>query len=1135
MKNYSFIIFMFICCTAFGQGTDIHIKDFHYMVNGDENICENEIKFTAVFANGGGEKLFFEHYDYREGNHYREDITYSFDKIVEKIKVYVYTRERRDGRSCSSGRGSRITQDETIVINMDPCDNNSYNVYRRNGGDFEVEHRLKFTWEATPRLLILQRVGSDVAGYEDDFEATATAGFNTSVYRWQYQITAIGQFPNIYSWRDIPGVARNRNLKVRPESFLPKSDIGKEIHIRTYSCYAANPPSSISYKLRRSAPHIINSETKDVSCYDSRDENGNSDGSLTLTFDRDLEPGDNFNISVVDLSKPLTGNAYDQVRPFSNITFNSSRQVVLDGLPASSSSGFRIDIIGGGYNGVPYFTEGTDHTLTFFINRPPPVAFVGEPNADTNKVNVWCIGGSDGTIRLEARGGVEGYHYLIRNIKDSWKDDWLPFSNQFTHTITGLSKGTYEIKLQDANTCIAKKQVDIGGGEIRLGEEIIKQVIIEEPETSLSATIELVNEPRANGFKDGRILAVIKGGTSYPDQTYDYEWRDGDNNIVTTATEYFNADGNYVALLHSIGKGEYKIIVKDANYSPATDKEGCTITSNTYTLKEPEPLRATIDIHFPISCHIENEYNNGIDFNVPLGIPDQFQDGALIATVTGGVPFEGSIAETGECRANFETYCYRWKKLVNGNWVDLPVNDNVIYHQSVGTYALNVEDKNGIELGTYEEFIDTDGSREYRLIEALDETKYLPQPDKLQISFTNTVVTCLSGNDAEATAIVTGGTPPYTYAWSNGEQTASIKNLTGGIYLVYVTDAKGCRIEDSVKIEQPNGLEIKTIAAISPTCFQGNDGQIQVEIIGGTPPYTAIWNTGSTSASIYNLSSGSYKIEVIDSNGCKTFLEEKLVDPQPILVQMEKERSLCDGQSLVLDIRIEDPGASYSWSGNNGFTGSGSTVEIIEAGQYTATITSSRGCIGTGKIEVKVFDTQIDADFLITTQAYNNQEIILVNVSEPKGETVEWTIPEGVEVVSKSDEKLVLKFEEAGPYDINLRSIQGDCYQDFTKTILVQPAIETPEGFNSQGDFIEEFIIYPNPNGGTFKTKVTLAENANINLKIMNLISGAIMHERSEKDNLDFLLEYSLSLPSGVYLILLETPKGTAMRKVVFE
>ncbi|WP_271782934.1 T9SS type A sorting domain-containing protein [Aquimarina algiphila] len=1137
MKYKIFVSLLLLCALVSGQGSDVHINNFHYFVNGDENICENEVRFTANFSDGT-DQVFFQNFDYREGNHFRPNEVFTFNKRVISINAYVYTRERRGGRSCGSGKGSRISQDVTFNTNMNPCVNGSYEEYRRNGGEFEVEHRLKFTWLVTPRVS-LQRVGSDIAGYEDDFRVRASEGFNSSVYRWQYQITNIGQAPNGFSWSDIPGVTRNRNLAVTPSSFLPLTDIGKEIHIRTFSCTPATPPNTVSFKLRRSAPHIINNDPQDVNCYDTED------GSIKLTFDRPLETGDNLNIAVVDLSTPIgtdpvTGaTLYDLVKPFNTISFDASNSVLLDGLPASIlGSGFRIDIIGG-YNGLAYFSEAPSHTLTFDIGRPTPVAFIGDPGADANKVDVWCNGGSDGTISLEAIGGVgaaEYYEYLIRNKDETWTDNWIRFSGQFTHTIENLPANTYYIKLRDANGCVAKIQ-DTSTGELLLGAEDVKEVIIDEPDFSVSVNVELVKNPSAFGFEDGRIQAIIQGGTAKGDNTYNFEWRDEDNNIVTTTEEFFDS-GNYVVALHSIGKGSYTVRITDANYDSATNKEGCTETSDTFVLEEPDPIIVQIDILNPISCNIGNTYDNGEDFNDPLGIPDQFQDGALIATVTGGVPFDKTSGNTtGQCRTAFRRYCYRWKKNVSGVWQDIAVNDSVIRFQSVGTYALNVEDKNGIVLGTYEEYYPggVDGPREYRLVDAIDSTKYLPQPDALGISFTKTVVTCANGNDAQATVSITGGTPPYTYLWSNGKTTPMINNLIAGTYLVFVEDAKGCQIEGTVVIDQPNGLEILPISEVSPTCFEGDDGRIEVNIQGGNPPYTTKWNTGSTATSISGLTSGTYLLEVIDAKGCKTFYEKVLIDPDPIVVNLEDRRSLCGNQSLNLDIAIDDPGAVYSWFSENGFSSSENEVEITQSGRYVATITSSLGCIGIGEIEVEVFDTPIDSDFLITTQAYTNEEVILVNVSEPMGETVEWTVPEGVEIISQEDGKLVLKFESEGPYDINLRSYQLDCYQDFTKTILVQPAIESPEVFASQGEFIEEFIVYPNPNEGTFKTKISLAEESNIKIKIVNLMSGATMHERIEKNNIDFLLDYSMSLPTGVYLMLLETPKGTETRKLIFE
>ncbi|WP_103068652.1 T9SS type A sorting domain-containing protein [Aquimarina sediminis] len=1043
---------------------------------------------------------------------------------IHKIRLWASRRERS---SCSGPRPNS---------SIDFPLQNPYTCFYSEStdhGDNLFGNALWFadiTINAEPLVDVLSPGINDFLPMDRKVEVKATPGFpeNFSVYTWQYSIDNAVNFhdvPMAHSGKPIMNISARDILGAAVESYL-----GKQIQFRMSSCndrrYSVPPRT---YTIVPSAPTFSAKEEFLTSCYSS------VDGSVRFTFSRELFSGEKLVIlpEVGSTSFPSTGDITElQVNPISG----KRDTYTLENLPPGT---YRATVLGfyGTYN---TYSEDADHSMNFTIGQPSVVEIEsvvgvnsrcddGDSNPDNN---------NDGEILITAKGGNPGKFQYSYRLDGGAFSAWIDFNNGLQHRMIDVKPGDYDIKVKKV---LRDYPVECVAYELNSSNEptsVVKlvSVSITEPEDPIGIAYTLLNEPSAFGFEDGRIMARIFGGSKFVDGSYRFEWKNEAGQVLNSVfTEVLSGDQGYQLTLHSIGAGTYYLNVWDAKYDEATYKTGCFQINSEYTLEQPEPIQVTIDIHLPISCHIENEYNDGVDFNSPLGIPDQFQDGALIATVTGGVPFENTIAGADECRANFKPYCYNWKKLVGGIWVDIPTNDNIIYHQSVGTYALNVEDKNGIVLGTYEEFISPDGSREYRLVEATDETKYLPQPDKLEIAFTNTVVTCLNGDDAEATVMVTGGTPPYSYEWSNGQNTPTVNNLIGGTYLVFVTDAKGCRIEGSVKIEQPNGLEITPISVVDPTCFEGNDGQIEVEITGGNPPYTYTWDIGNTTTSVNGLFAGTYRIEVEDNKGCKAFFEETLTNPDPIVVAMEQERSLCNGQSLQLDIAIPDPGAVYSWSGDNGFVSSDSAVEITNAGRYTATITSSLGCIGIGEIEVKVFDTPIDADFLITTQAYDDQEVILVNVSDPMGETIEWTIPEGVEVISESEEKLVLKFDGAGPYDINLRSNQGDCYQDFTKTVLVQPAIEAPEVFASQGEFIEEFIVYPNPNGGAFKTKITLAEHANISLKIINLMSGATMHERSEKNNQDFLLDYSLSLPTGVYLLLLETPKGTETRKLVFE
>ena len=672
--------------------------------------------------------------------------------------------------------------------------------------------------------------------------------------------------------------------------------------IAQYQSRRSNP---VVFSYLKTAPTIYAVEQTPVSCRNS------TDGKVKIIFNTNLSSGEKFRSIILNKSgsAPITQLDILTLTPEPggrwSYTFPDDSEI--------EPGVYEVELLGR-YNGASTYTDGADHTATIEVQRPSVVQFditeVINSRCDDNDANP--DNNNDGEILITASGndnpGVYQYAYQLDG---SGFSAWADFNAGTQHRMTGLKPGDYKIKVQKL---VRSRSVACIAYVLNAGEPTsvvkVEDVTITEPDDPLQIEYTLINEPRAFGFADGRISARIFGGSTFADGSYRFEWKNEAGDILTTfSTEVLPADQGYRIILHSIGAGNYVLNAWDANYDSATYTTGCFQVNSEYTLEQPDPLEVKIEVYNPISCHIENEYSDGIDFNIPQGIPDQFQDGALIATVTGGVPFDKFANSAGQCRTPFRRYCYRWKKNVGGVWQDIAVNDSIIQNQSVGTYALNVEDKNGIVLGTYAP-VSTPTGQEYELVTAMDSTTYLSQPDKLGIAFTNTVISCANGNDAEATAIVTGGTPPYIYEWSTGETTSTIQNLIAGIYLVFVTDAKGCQIEGRVKIEQPNGLEILPISVVAPTCFEGSDGQIEVNIKGGNPPYRYTWNTGNKSTSINGLSSGTYRIEVTDTKGCKAFYEVMLNDPAPIQVHLEEKRFLCQDQILALDITIDDPGCN---------------------------------------------------------------------------------------------------------------------------------------------------------------------------------------------------------------------------------
>jgi hypothetical protein len=142
----------------------------------------------------------------------------------------------------------------------------------------------------------------------------------------------------------------------------------------------------------------------------------------------------------------------------------------------------------------------------------------------------------------------------------------------------------------------------------------------------------------------------------------------------------------------------------------------------------------------------------------------------------------------------------------------------------------------------------------------------ITQPAVLENTISSVNATCATPGSASISA--TGGTTPYTYAWSNGETTPSIGGLTAGTYSVTVSDANGCTAVSTATISGT----LSPLAAISVnapvTTAQPNGGALSVQTIGGMAPFSFAWSNGATAAAIANLSSGTYTVTVTDANGC---------------------------------------------------------------------------------------------------------------------------------------------------------------------------------------------------------------------------------------------------------------------------
>jgi gliding motility-associated-like protein len=221
-----------------------------------------------------------------------------------------------------------------------------------------------------------------------------------------------------------------------------------------------------------------------------------------------------------------------------------------------------------------------------------------------------------------------------------------------------------------------------------------------------------------------------------------------------------------------------------------------------------------------------------------------------------------------------------------------------------------------------------------------------PLPGNINIASNN--VSCFGGNDGSATANVNGGGQPYVYLWSNGGFNQTISNLTSGTYYVTVTSNGGCVTTDTIVITQPSSPVTATTTQINVSCFGSNDGSASVIPSGGTPPYSAIWNTNPVQNNLNasNLSSGNYSVLVTDNNGCNTSQSITINSPQALSFNLLNQQNVScfGGNNGAISINVNGGTAPYSYNWNNNTFPNSASINNLNAGVYLLSITDDAGC-----------------------------------------------------------------------------------------------------------------------------------------------------------------------------------------------
>jgi len=225
----------------------------------------------------------------------------------------------------------------------------------------------------------------------------------------------------------------------------------------------------------------------------------------------------------------------------------------------------------------------------------------------------------------------------------------------------------------------------------------------------------------------------------------------------------------------------------------------------------------------------------------------------------------------------------------------------------------------------------------------------ITEPADLLITFIPKDVSCANGSDGSISTVITGGTSPYNYLWSNGGISASLSTLLTGIYTVTITDTYGCVSMLGYSIGEPTAMTSQGQMS-NVSCNGGNDGMVSVTAIGGTPGYSYSWSNGATSQTNTTLSAGIYYITITDLNNCQLVDTIGITEPGELIISIEVTPTSCVSADGAVSTSVSGGTSPYSYMWSNGMTVA--NISSVDTGNYSVVVTHANGCLDSANTTV---------------------------------------------------------------------------------------------------------------------------------------------------------------------------------------
>jgi len=650
--------------------------------------------------------------------------------------------------------------------------------------------------------------------------------------------------------------------------------------------------------------------------------------------------------------------------------------------------------------GGSYTVELTSVTTTEGCTSLAPtqetITIPSEVTGNISGTDCLCNGDNNGSADLTPSGGTPPYTYT-----------WNPGSFATTEDVSGLSAGVYTVVISDSLGCVSPSP---------------PSVTISEP-TAIGTNPATIVNPLCNGDTNGSVTVNPTGGTP----GYSYIWNTSPQQTANPAS--------------GLADGSYDVTITDAN--------GCTYVTS-YTVNEPSLISLDVDSTDAICNQATGSATvspsggvgnftyqwstggtNSSVLNVPAGIYYvTVTDGngcfcdTLVTVNDEGAP-EAVISDT------TMVSCFGFS---DGSATVSASGGTLPYTYLWPATGCTDATANGLVGGmTYTVYvIDSLGCQSSTQIT-------ITQPTQIIDTLTGTDVPCNDGSSyGSATLIVSGGIPPYSYLWSNGETVQNPDNLASGAYTVTITDNNGCTKTDNVTINVPPAL-VASVATDSVSCFGGSDGAAVASATGGTPGETVLYefDIGSglqQNGNFTGLSAGSYTVTVYDDNGCTATEAFTISEPADIditlLFVVNANCGSNDGSAAV-SASGGTPPFTYVWYPSSI---ANDTASGLSGGTYTVSVTDNNGCL-------KVMDSIVVGDTPPGTAEINSVEHVDCNGNSTGSATVTMNggTPPYEYVWSNFQTTATIENLPAGWYYVTVSDNNG-CTSS-TGTLISQPSI----------------------------------------------------------------------------------------------